>query len=149
MRTAAKVGDTSLDVVATTGMTSGTKIVIAGGTKKEEFNEIVGLGSLKLKFPLKYSHEAGVTVAVTVDEEGALTSTTRAEAETTTTLPDEEERLEAGAHATSPAWSLLGVLALAQLIPWAITWTPANAAQKECINRLMSPCLVLVLPTGL
>ena len=40
----------------------GEKVVIAEGTSKEEYNEIVGWGSLVLAWPLKYSHNSDTEI---------------------------------------------------------------------------------------
>jgi len=59
-----KAGETELAVESHAGFSVGDKIIIDAGTKKEEKNEIVGFGSILLKTPLKFDHNAGVTISV-------------------------------------------------------------------------------------
>jgi len=63
LKTAAKVGDTRLDVVDQAGFQVGQQIVIDAGTAVEEFNVISGFGSILVESPLKFAHAAGAPVA--------------------------------------------------------------------------------------
>jgi hypothetical protein len=68
-------GEKTIPVAANTGFMIGHKVKIAPGTDKEEANEIVGFGSLLLKEPLQFSHDAGVTISVITSEATTTTTT--------------------------------------------------------------------------
>jgi len=55
-------GTTTLPIVSNSPFSMGGRIVIDQGTAMEEYNTIIGFGSLLLQDPLKYDHGAGVTV---------------------------------------------------------------------------------------
>jgi hypothetical protein len=52
-----------LPVVSSAGFSIGDKIVIDAGTPIEEYNTIIGFGSLVLATPLKYDHAPGTIVS--------------------------------------------------------------------------------------
>lgn len=56
-------GDTTLPVVSNTGFKLGSQVKIDEGTDMEEMNIVLDFGSLILKWPLKYDHGPGATVA--------------------------------------------------------------------------------------
>merc|ERR1711972_101537 len=80
LKTAAKVGDSSLDIADNTGFKVGDLIGIDMGTSAEERNEIAGFGSILCASPLKFDHAAGAPVvkvdappaAAAVEEEAVL-----------------------------------------------------------------------------
>merc|ERR1719197_684859 len=55
---------TVLPTVSNSGFEIGEDIVIDAGTPVQEFNRIVGFGSLILESPLKFDHSAGALVNV-------------------------------------------------------------------------------------
>ena len=56
------IGDTLIEVTEQSKFQINEIIVIDPNTNIEEFNEIMGFGSLKLKYPLKYNHGIGAIV---------------------------------------------------------------------------------------
>jgi len=62
LKTAAKVGDSSLDIHDSFGFKVGDLIGIDDGTSAEERNEIKGFGSILCASPLKFAHAAGARV---------------------------------------------------------------------------------------
>merc|ERR1711972_433967 len=80
LKTAAKAGDSSLDIADNTGFKVGDLIGIDMGTSAEERNEIAGFGSILCASPLKFDHAAGAPVvkvdappaAAAVEEEAVL-----------------------------------------------------------------------------
>jgi hypothetical protein len=56
-------GATSLPDVSNSGFTIGQRIVIDAGTAIEEYNNIIGFGSLILETPLKYDHGPGAVIS--------------------------------------------------------------------------------------
>merc|ERR1711972_1288424 len=80
LKTAAKSGDSSLDIADNTGFKVGDLIGIDMGTSAEERNEIAGFGSILCASPLKFDHAAGAPVvkvdappaAAAVEEEAVL-----------------------------------------------------------------------------
>ena len=55
-----------IDVIDQTEFAKGNTIVIDRGTNIEEFNEVVGFGSLLLKNPLQYDHSIHALVEILV-----------------------------------------------------------------------------------
>lgn len=64
-----------LDIVSNAGFSIGVRIVIDAGTEMEEFNRIVGFGSLVLETPLKYNHGPGALVNVAAEATTGATAT--------------------------------------------------------------------------
>lgn len=81
-------GDMTIAVAETSGFTVGQKVVIAKGTSKEESNEIAGFGSIILKFPLKFSHDTGVTFVALSASSDMSDASSQNDTSTTTTSDD-------------------------------------------------------------
>jgi hypothetical protein len=65
------------------GLVVGDRIIISHGTALEEINEIVGFGSILLRFPLQFSHPAGSAVSRYAAPTIASTATATAAAAST------------------------------------------------------------------
>lgn len=68
LKESVKAGKTKLHVESHEDFAVGDQIVIDEGAKTEEKNEIVDFGSIKLKTPLKFDHDAGVTISKLPEE---------------------------------------------------------------------------------
>jgi len=85
-----KAGATTLAISSAVGFKVGEKIVIDKGTDKEEFNEIRGFGSIKLRHPLKHSHEASITIS-TLPETSSKNDGKAAEDDNQDDVADEDD----------------------------------------------------------
>merc|ERR1712072_1005857 len=64
LKSAVAIGVTVLPVESTSDFLVGREIVIDANTAVQEVNEIVSIGSLVLKSPLRFSHSAGAPVTM-------------------------------------------------------------------------------------
>jgi carboxyl-terminal processing protease len=120
-------GASALPIGDTNPFSIGSEIVIAGGTHREETNEVVNFGSLILKNPLQYSHAAGASV-------GVLSHPTTTFLPATTTTP--ENLLD---------WVMWPVTAVAGAVGVGVGAAAAGAAAADTIPVAPTPLQVPVL----